>query len=86
MRPLGCNRSRGQLGLPRQRFHDLRCFCATRWREQGGSPCTVDALPGHPRISLAKNAAVPVMPKLRPDAVNLTERILTASASSSCAV
>lgn len=69
------------LGLPRQRFHDLRHACASLLLVQGVAPRVVMETLGHSQISLTMNTYSHVMPALGRDAAARMDELLAARSS-----
>jgi integrase len=67
-----------RLGLPRQRFHDLRHCCASLLLIRGVSPRVVMEQMGHSQISLTMNTYSHVVPSLQRDAADRLEALLGA--------
>lgn len=63
--------------LPRQRFHDLRHFCASLLLAQHVDPRVVMEILGHSQISLTMNTFAHVMPVLQQESASLMDAILT---------
>ena len=59
-----------RVGLPHQRFHDLRHGCASLLLAQGVSPRVVMEILGHSQISLAMHTYSHVIPSLERDALS----------------
>lgn len=70
-----------ELGLPRQRFHDLRHACASLLLVQGVAPRVVMETLGHSQISLTMNTYSHVMPALGRDAAARMDELLAARSS-----
>jgi len=68
-----------RLGLPHQRFHDLRHACASLLLAQGVSPRVVMETLGHSQISLTMNVYSHVIPALQRDAADRMDALLTGS-------
>lgn len=72
-------RTLAALGLPRQRFHDLRHACATFMLMQGLSPRVVMETLGHSQISVTMDTYAHVMPELQLEAANRMNDLLGGS-------
>lgn len=68
------------LGLPRQRFHDLRHTCASLLLAQGVHPRVVMDILGHSQIKLTMDTYSHVIPQLQRDAAGRINEILAAEA------
>jgi len=64
------------IGLPRQRFHDLRHCCASLLLAQGIHPRVVMEILGHSTIGLTMNTYSHVMPAAQREAANSMDAIL----------
>jgi integrase len=64
------------VGLPRQRFHDLRHTCASLLLAQGVAPRVVMEALGHSQISLTMNTYSHVIPELGRAAADLMDAML----------
>ncbi len=65
-----------ELGLPHQRFHDLRHACASFLLAQGLSPRVVMETLGHSQISLTMDTYAHVMPSLQREAADRMDDLL----------
>ena len=65
-----------EIGLPHQRFHDLRHACASFLLAQGVSPRVVMETLGHSQISLTMDTYSHVLPELQRDAADQMDSIL----------
>ncbi len=72
-------RTLAALGLPKQRFHDLRHACATFLLTQGLSPRVVMETLGHSQISVTMDTYSHVMPELQREAADRMDELLNAS-------
>jgi integrase len=70
-------RSLARIGLPRQRFHDLRHACASLLLVEGVSPRVVMEILGHSQITLTLNTYSHVMPELQTDAAAKMHALLS---------
>jgi len=68
-----------RLGMPHQRFHDLRHACASLLLAQGVSPRVVMETLGHSQISVTMNVYAHVIPALQRDAADRMDALLTRS-------
>jgi len=67
-----------RVGLPRQRFHDLRHCCASLLLAQGVHPRVVMEVLGHSQIALTMDTYSHVMPTMQREAAALMDGILAA--------
>ena len=74
--PAGSRPSSPRLGLPRQRFHDLRHACASLMLAQGVAPRVVMETLGHSQIGLTLNTYSHVIPALGRAAADQMDIIL----------
>ena len=72
-------RTLAALGLPKQRFHDLRHACATFLLSQGLSPRVVMETLGHSQISVTMDTYSHVMPELQQEAADRMNELLGGS-------
>lgn len=68
-----------RLGLPRQRFHDIRHSCATLLLSLGVPTRVVMEIMGHSQISLTVNTYQHVIPELQRDAASRIDGLLAAN-------
>ncbi|MBA2488786.1 MAG: site-specific integrase [Chloroflexi bacterium] len=68
-----------RLGMPHQRFHDLRHACASLLLAQGVSPRVVMETLGHSQISVTMNVYSHVIPALQRDAADRMDALLSSS-------
>jgi integrase len=66
-------------GLPHFRVHDLRHFCASLLLAQGVPLKVVSDILGHTQISITADLYTHVLQAIRKEAIDLMDRILTAS-------
>ena len=64
------------VGLPRQRFHDLRHCCATLLLAQGVPARVVQEVLGHSQVTLTLGTYSHVMPTMLQEAADAMERAL----------
>lgn len=74
-----------RVGLPKQRFHDLRHACASLLLAQGVSPRVVMETLGHSQISLTLNTYSHVIPALGRAAADQMDAVLALPSASSSA-
>lgn len=67
------------VGIPRQRFHDLRHTCATLLLVQGVSPRTVMEILGHSQIRVTFDTYSHVLPVTHQEAMDKMDEILSVS-------